>query len=818
MRNAAKSGGFLLLVGDSSVGKSRLLYETALHCLPGFSVLAPDLGDGALVNTVADARFPLPRLLVWLDEFQRFLDGPYLSPGSTSITVAAVRRLLEAPTPVVIVGTLWPEYAAMLRSTQLDPNTNRQAPLFPAAVDILDPRRLHEIGLQTFSDRERRAAAVLQDVDPRLGPALAARDREGHYNVTEFLAGAPELIRRYERATEEQLAVLHSAVDTRRLGIQAPLTEPLLTAAARGYLLTVHRDDSWFPPTLDELTSDQRSIDRATAPLIPVPNPDRTAVIGYTVADYLLQRITRQRRSERLPAATWQALIDHPQRPDDMFRLADNAARRLQYRQAEHLYRRIDTGDGIAAHRLADLLARQGRIDEAIEVLRALVDTGDVAAARKIQRLAEQRPVEGQIEVLQALADARALATAGDEFARRLADLLAEQGRVEELRARVDHGDEPAAYALIHVLAARGRIEEAIEVSRARADAGNEFAARKLADLLAEQGRVEEAIEVSRARADAGNELVARKLADLLAEQGRVEELRARADAGDGFAARKLADLLAEQGHVGKAIEVLRARNGDRDAAFRLAGLLTEQGRVDEEIAVLRTLTDDGEQAAAYRLADALAEQGRVDEEIEVLKAPVLDGEDLAAYRLADLLAEHGRVEEMRARADAGDDVAAYRLAETLVERGHIEEAVEVLQAFTDADHESDAFPPLVRLLTALGRVEQATAVLRTMADAGVYYAASWLAESLADRGRVDEAVEVSRAFADTGDGPAAYKLVDLLAEQGRVDELAKEVHAGTADAASRLVDLLGEQGRGDEAERLRRFGFNPDGLIKEVR
>jgi hypothetical protein len=53
MRAAATSGGFLVLVGDSSVGKTRLLYETACRELPGFAVLAPDLGDGELVITSA---------------------------------------------------------------------------------------------------------------------------------------------------------------------------------------------------------------------------------------------------------------------------------------------------------------------------------------------------------------------------------------------------------------------------------------------------------------------------------------------------------------------------------------------------------------------------------------------------------------------------------------------------------------------------------------------------------------------------------------------------------------------------------------------
>ena len=39
----------------------------------------------------------------------------------------------------------------------------------------------------------------------------------------------------------------------------------------------------------------------------------------------------------------------------------------------------------------------------------------------------------------------------------------------------------------------------------------------------------------------------------------------------------------------------------------------------------------------------------------------------------------------------------------------------------------------------------------------------------------------------------------------------------GDGLAAGRLAELLIKQGRGEEAERLRRFGLNPDGSIARV-
>jgi tetratricopeptide (TPR) repeat protein len=718
LRAARDHGGFLVLIGNSSVGKTRLLYETAREVLADFAVLAPDLGDGDLINQLAGATFPLPKLLVWLDELQRFLDGPYRTPGSTPITAATIRRLLDAPTPVVIVGTLWPEYATELRATDPVPGTTQLRPRYPNAVDILDDRRLHEVVLRTFSIGERQAAARLAADDPRLATALADRD----YNVTEILAGAGELVRRYERATHDQQAVLHAAVDARRLGIGAPLTDWLLCAAARGYLTSVQRDDTWFGPVLAELTSARRPQDRATAPLLPMSTADRRRILGYTVADYLLQRLTRRRRTIRVPAVTWQALISHTSDHDDLARLADNAANRLLYGYATPLYRRLaDAGDKDAARHLAWRLVEQGRVDE----LRARADAGDHQAA---WRLAELLVEQGRVDELRARADA------GDQDAAwRLAELLIEQGRDDELRARADAGDD-GAWLLVSELAQHGDVDEAIGVLHAMAYAGDNVA-WSLAKLLVEQGSVDDVIKALRTVNDIDASYAAQQLVDLLFQQGRdddaIEVLHAMADTGDEVAADQLADLLANQ--------------------------LVEQGRVDE----LRARADAGERKAAWRLAELLVEQGRVDE----LRARADAGDYDAAWRLADLLVEWGRDDELRARADAGDRIAARRLASLLVKQGDVDEAMEVLRDLADAG-DGDAAQRLASLLVKQGDVDEAMEVLRDLADAGDGDAAQQLVRLLVEEGRIDEL----RAEVDAGTLTAAPRLVALI-EHGQLEE-----------------------------------------------
>ena len=57
MGEAREQGGFLVLVGDSSVGETRLPYETVRKVLPDFSVLIPDVGESALINSIAEPAF-----------------------------------------------------------------------------------------------------------------------------------------------------------------------------------------------------------------------------------------------------------------------------------------------------------------------------------------------------------------------------------------------------------------------------------------------------------------------------------------------------------------------------------------------------------------------------------------------------------------------------------------------------------------------------------------------------------------------------------------------------------------------------------------
>jgi hypothetical protein len=642
VKAAAQGGGFVLLVGGSSVGKTRCAFEAAKTLLPEWWLVHP----AGPTEVAALAAAPTPRTVVWLDELQRYLDGEH------GLTGGVVRALLNGPHPVVIIGTLWPDrynaYTAVPALGATDPHAREREVLDLAAVIRIAPE---------FSPAEQDRARAAAGHDLRLAIALEAAE----YGLTQTLAAAPQLVARWENAKTADpyaWAVLTAALDAARLGVRAPLPAEFLRAATPGYCTNRQQAEApgkWFEQALAYATE---KLHGAAAALNPA-GAGMSQLAGYTVADYLVQHASRERRYVRVPASSWDAVLSYVRDPADAARLADSAEKRLLYRYAIPLYRHAaDAGDRFAAMQLAELLTERGDVDG----LRARADAGDRFAAVQLAWLLTER---GDVDGLCALAD-----TGDRDAARALAKLLADRGDLDGLRARADADDGDAAERLAGLLADRGDVD--VLRARADADADDGDAARALAWLLADRGD----LDGLRARADAGDNDAARalafQLAELLAERGDVDGLRAMAD--DGYAAFRLAELLAERGDV----DGLRARAdaGDNDAAFELAkllaGLLAERGDVDG----LRAMADTGEGDAAFRLAGLLAERG----DLDGLRARADVGDNHAARALAKLLADRGDLDGLRARADAGDGDAARRLPDLMAEQGRGREAAQMRQ------------------------------------------------------------------------------------------------------------------------------------------
>jgi len=84
-----------------------------------------------------------------------------------------------------------------------------------------------------------------EDVGATTQAQAPARDRE----VIQFLAGAPELLVRYRNVPPAARALIHAAMDARRLGTGIGLPQAFLEASVPGYLT----DSEWDGPREDWL-------------------------------------------------------------------------------------------------------------------------------------------------------------------------------------------------------------------------------------------------------------------------------------------------------------------------------------------------------------------------------------------------------------------------------------------------------------------------------------------------------------------------------------------------------------------------------------
>ncbi|ONH25519.1 effector-associated domain EAD1-containing protein [Pseudofrankia asymbiotica] len=743
-----------VLVGGSSTGKSRACWE-AVQALPEDWCLWHPINPGRPEAALEELTRIGPRTVVWLNETHRYL---LTKPTDLGDRVAAgLRDLLRDPDrrPILVLGTVWPEYWAVLstvpRPCRPDPHAQARALITNDVISLP----------YAFTGGAREALRVAAMGDPRLAEA-EARALDGE--ITQYLAGGPELLARYDNAPPAARAVIEAAMDARLLGHSSSLPRGLLEDAAPGYLTDQQWDalaDDWLDQALTYTGEPCRGAPGPVRRIRPRPGQIISPEPFYWLAEYLEHHARGTLRGRRAPASLWDALVAHAT-STDAAALAAYAHGRLLDRYAIALFRRAaDGGNGNAAGLLAGLLA--GRHD--LDGLRARACVGDRLAAERLAELLIEGGDYGEAEQL-----LRSLAVTGEPSATaRLADLLAMRGDVQELWARADAGDPIAGIRLVDLLAQRGDLDGL----RVRADSSDLAAAVQLARLLVQRGDV----DGLRARADS-QWGAAVELARLLAERGDLDELQARVDAGDCASAVRLARLFDERGQYDRAEQILRilADAGDDYAGLELVQLRAERG----DLGSLRALAADGFESAADALACWVTKAGDYQEIGRVLRAFEEAGDWEIADGLARLLAKNGDLDSLQGLTEVGDMFAAEQLADLLVARGEFQEAEQIL---------------------------------RNLADAGHDLAAILLIYVRAEGGDLDELQDLAEE-----DEAAACELARLLAgrgEYGRAERILHAVaNAGFRFAGDELASLLTRRGRTRDAERLRRFGLNPDGSI----
>ncbi|MFD9984045.1 hypothetical protein ACFWZJ_27100 [Streptomyces massasporeus] len=339
---AAEAGqsGIAVLVGESSTGKTRALWEAVRKLPVGWRVwhpLSPTRPDA----TLAELSDLAPRTVVWLNEAQL-----YLGPEPLGEQVAAgLRTLLHDATrgPILVLATLWPDHWCTL-TARSSPDWHSQARQLLEGHDIAVPAAFTATDLAALSD--------VADADPRLAEAA---ERSQGSQVTQYLAGVPVLLNRFHNAQGATRALIHAAMDARRLGAGPHLPLSWLDAAAPGYLTAAEwsaTNRDWLTQALDYVTQDCNGIPgiltqvKATEPRNQRPHPATPPSLHplhaqgplYQLTDYLDQYGRLHRANEVPPIDFWTAASAHA-RPTDLGALGTSAWNYGLYRDASQLHK-----------------------------------------------------------------------------------------------------------------------------------------------------------------------------------------------------------------------------------------------------------------------------------------------------------------------------------------------------------------------------------------------------------------------------------------------------------------------------------------------
>ncbi|MFJ6051927.1 tetratricopeptide repeat protein [Streptomyces sp. NPDC092307] len=219
-----------------------------------------------------------------------------------------------------------------------------------------------------------------------------------------------------------------------------------------------------------------------------------------------------------------------------------------------HSYDRVVVNNRDA---LADLLVRHDRLDE----LRAYVAGGSPwEAARRLAEVLEERgDVAGAVDAYRMHGDEDRCHTSI-----LLSELLARHGRgaeaIEVMRA-LDSAEDWIVDPLCELFAAEGRAEEGLahlDALKARRGREEWEIHRLRAPLMAACGRLDEAIADAESHPEGGGRYAPESLARLLAEAGRPEDAVALLDTDRLEHAGVLGPLLVELGRIEEAVSLLR--------------------------------------------------------------------------------------------------------------------------------------------------------------------------------------------------------------------------------------------------------------------
>jgi tetratricopeptide (TPR) repeat protein len=286
LRRRLADSGFVVLVGDSSAGKSRAAFEAVTAVLPDHVLIVPQNRDA--VAAAVGAAEGTRRCVLWLDDLEKYVGVG----GLTRLCVARIMAGRRAHR--VIVATLRAAEEALLTSDAAGEEGGWQS--------RRDAREALELAYRiplsrVFSEPEMKRANA-HAWDPRIAEALAHADM---YGVAEYMAAGPELLRDWEDAWSPDTdprtpshprgaALVAAATDLRRGGFASPLPRRMVEEVHEHYLGERGGARLRPEPLRDAWAWATRARRATTALLQPMDNEH------VQVFDYLLDAVQRSYR------------------------------------------------------------------------------------------------------------------------------------------------------------------------------------------------------------------------------------------------------------------------------------------------------------------------------------------------------------------------------------------------------------------------------------------------------------------------------------------------------------------------------------------
>ncbi|WP_228924596.1 hypothetical protein [Streptomyces sp. DH7] len=212
LTRAADEGGLVLVVGESTAGKTRACFEALRAQLPEHRVVAP-VGGPDLLTAVEVIDRTTARCVVWLDDLESCL-GP---DGLGSALLAELIRLR-----IPVLATMRHQQFEIFAAPETTPGAStehaRTAIAGARVLRQLDPVQLDRVW--SADELERAGEAE----DDRIADALT---HHGTYGIAEYLAAGPALLQEWHRANSpgghpRAAALIAAAVDLARTGLRPP--------------------------------------------------------------------------------------------------------------------------------------------------------------------------------------------------------------------------------------------------------------------------------------------------------------------------------------------------------------------------------------------------------------------------------------------------------------------------------------------------------------------------------------------------------------------------------------------------------------------